>query len=145
MSVCDERVAKGTVSSHAGKGVPGLYFAPSESDPDGVFKPDQISALEKLDWIPNGQLTLHGCNTGIPIEKGGKSVANYFADRQGITVLGQKGYAYFSTKKDDYSEIDTGGTASETVYLWAFSRGRNVMGGMESGNRIEPQVAQPER
>ena len=81
----------------------------------------EILALSKLNWAADGLLTLLGCNTGLA-GKRGWTPASVFAKAQGVSTIGQAGYAYFSTSKTSYVKIGSG----QSIYLWAYNRGKNA-------------------
>ena len=92
----------------------------------------EIESLAPLNWHPTqGYLILSGCNSGLGGARGW-SPAEFFARSQKVRTTGQTGYAYFSTSRDSYDEIDD---SSTTVYLWAFKRKRNGFTG--DGGRME--------
>jgi hypothetical protein len=117
-------VIEGQVFSHASKGddEDGLEFKPTDDD-GGTLTQGDIVSLAKLPWAGDGLLTLAGCNTGL-LGTRGWAPAQVFANSQGVTTVGQTGYAYFSKARDRYERIDRG---SQNVYLWAYKRGQNAM------------------
>jgi hypothetical protein len=127
-------VHRGIIFSHASKGSSndGLEFR-AASDEDGTLSRSEIAALPKLNWHPEGELILAGCNTGVA-GKRGWTPAGLFAKNQGVKTLGQAGYAYFSRISHSYSKIDA---TSQTVYLRAYKRGRN--GAFGNGARM-PEI-----
>jgi hypothetical protein len=131
-------IAEGQIFSHASKGsnVDGLEFRPG-SDGDGTLSQSDVLGLPRLNWASDAQLVLTGCNTGLAGTRGW-APAGVFARRQGVTTIGQAGYGYFSTNRSAYSEINAN---SQTVYLWAYKRGRNGMLG--GGGRMPGVVFAP--
>lgn len=122
----DYLIESGVVFSHATQS--GLEF------PNGTLGRQDIKELPKLDWAATGQLSLQGCNTA--------SVNDNFCSSQGVTTLGQIGYAYFSESATKYVEIDKKGQGtSTTVYLNSYNRGRNSWFG--NGNVVPPEVVKP--
>lgn len=99
-----------------------------------TLRQDEISALTKLPWDKNGFLILAGCNTGNSGQRGW-CPAQSFAIRQGVTTLGQVGYAYFSKNWRTYEEKNP---QDANICLWAFERGKNATFG--SGARMPGRV-----
>jgi hypothetical protein len=118
------KVAQGRLFTHASKGSrrDGLEFEPG--DDDGTLVEGEIRSLPKLNWSDDGTLVLHGCNTGISMQRGWNP-AEVFAQTQGVETVGQAGYAYFS--KQQWAH-DTISASDRTIYLWAYARGQNDWG-----------------
>lgn len=120
-------VVRLTIFSHASKGsdADGLEFQPEGTD-DGTLNQSEILALEKLHWASNGELILASCNSGLT-GKRGWAPAQVFAQSQQVLTIGMAGYAYFSKNVAKY-EVTT--PNDQTIYLWAYRRGRNgIFGG----------------
>jgi len=129
------KIVQGQIFSHAsktGEGAQnGLEFKKDTSE-DGTIKKNEIESLAPLDWDSNqGYLILSGCNSGLAGNRNW-TPAEVFARTQKVRTLGQSGYAYFSSSRDSYVEIDA---SSDVVYLWAFKRRRNGWSG--SGQKME--------
>lgn len=124
-------VIMGQLFTHASKGSAndGLEFKSSEGE-DGTLTSGEIGALPKLNWDANGSLILSGCNTGLAGARGW-SPAQIFATNQKVKTIGQAGYGYFSTDKYTYRETSP---SSQTIYLWAYKRGKN--GAFGGGGRM---------
>ncbi len=92
--------------------------------PDGTLTRGGIERLARVRWDEHGLLLLFGCNTGVPHIGTRWVPAQEFATRQGVTTLGQPGWADFSERKERYVRIDgrPGG-----VYLEAFWQGSNMV------------------
>lgn len=116
-------VKEGRVFSHASKGdeQDGLEFKKDAAN-DGTTSKVELSALPVLNWAQGAKLYLHGCNTGVVGERGW-APAEVLSSSQNVAVVGQSGFAYFSTDPDSYAEIDD---KSKDVYLWAFRRNLNA-------------------
>jgi len=133
-------VHRGIIFSHASTWYSndGLEFASTQNRviervPDGTLSRSEIAALPKLNWHPEGELILAGCNTGV-VGKRGWTPAEVFAKSQGVKTLGQAGYSSFSRIGHSYAEIDA---TSQTVYLRAYKRGKN--GAFGNGARM-PEI-----
>ena len=95
----DQSVNSVHVFSHASyqDSVNGLEFQSGTLDAKG------IASLPRLPWGNNqsfrnhGSVVLHGCNTGRDTSSTGVSVAQNFADSQGVKTDGETGYAYLSS------------------------------------------------
>jgi hypothetical protein len=110
----------------------GLEFK-ADTINDGTLTKQEIGLLPKLYWIKNeGVLYITGCNTSIARDNPPWSPAEEFCKSQGVTTVGQSGYAYFSKVKSKYIRIDN---TSQDVYLWAFMRGKN--GILGNGSKID--------
>jgi hypothetical protein len=133
-------IVQGRIFSHSSKGSDqdGLEFkSEKKGGNDGTLTKKEIALLDKLPWdSKTGHLILHGCNTGLVMERGW-CPAQEFANRQGIRTTGQQGYAYFSKLWDQHEEIATEGA----VYLWAYERRKN--GILGDGTRMEGLVFSP--
>lgn len=107
-------VIEGRLLTHASKGSnqDGLEFM--QDSTDGTVTRAEIPTYEKLNWLRGGVLVLHGCNTGINGERGWTPAAE-FAKAQGVEVLGQVGYGYFSSDPNVYIETNRG---TPNMYLW---------------------------
>lgn len=143
------RILCGALLTHASKGGPypgggegGLEFAPldraTQTCPtDITVENAQIGRMTQLPWASGAFLVLCGCNTGIGAA-GHASVAQSFALRQGVTTIGQGGFAYFSTR---WLYHRTAHPHDAEICLWAFARGRNSrLPPLASGLRLEGRV-----
>lgn len=147
-TVCD--VALFTHASIKGR-TSGLRYVVIDHEPkeEGIeFKGDlphssvtkeEIGKMEVLPWnTMYGRLTLHGCHTGNLHRTAKHCVAQDFRDRQGITVIGQSGYAYFSTTIMTLSEYNQG---DSPAYLWAYHHRKNVeLFSVDTGNRLPGNI-----
>jgi|GEM_PF-1588221 len=128
-------VIQGQIFSHASKTGDseqnGLEFKKDTSE-DGTVMRNELEGLPPLDWdSKQGYLILSGCNSGLAGNRNW-TPAERFAQTQKVRTTGQSGYAYFSSSRDSYVEIND---ASEVVYLWAYKRRRNGWSG--SGQKME--------
>lgn len=131
-------IAGMVIFSHAspdrGHNEPGIDFKDLEKDNDAVLttrNPNEIGALAKLRFTENAYLTLAGCNTSNENFSSGATVAQAFAIRQGIPVLGNEGYTDFSYTPDKYTGQAwyKGNKNTEETYLLAFNRSLNLANG----------------
>jgi hypothetical protein len=116
-------VKEGRVFSHASKesSQDGREFRKDPAN-DGTTNKLELSLLPVLNWAKGGTLHLHSCNSGV-VGTRGWAPAGLLATSQSITVIGQSGFAYFSSNPGTYMEIDG---KTKDVYLMAFHRRRNT-------------------
>jgi hypothetical protein len=120
------RIVEGAIFSHASLGdrEDGLEFG---GGGDVTLSRSDIAALPVLPWAASGLfgsgalLVLLSCNSGRT-DKRGWSPAEEFAKRQCVAVVGQMGYATFSTEWAQKEQI---GEQSQEIYLWAYKGGSN--------------------
>jgi hypothetical protein len=103
-----------------------IYFS------DGTLSGDAIAQLGKLNYAPGAKIDLHVCQSG----DGNKSLAQEFADAQGVPAIGRNGHAIFSTYENrftfspkDYFRSrphDIGADWNGHLYLESYYRGENV-------------------
>ncbi len=136
-----EAVKNVKVFTHSGKGDD--VDGPKIHLKGGSVGEKGIEGLPKAMYAKDAEINLHGCNSGVPGKKGNDSVAQNFADGQGVPATGQTGYAYFSEKTGEYVQIDVSGSPSTEVHLQAFNRGCNGYFG-DSKNRAEAK-AEPKK
>jgi hypothetical protein len=102
---------------------------------DGTITAADLAGLARLNWSSQGLLVLCGCQSGIVNPGTGVTLADRMAKQQGVTVLGQRGKATFSSKWESHRSHDTD---DENVCLWAYARGQNEGW---SGDRIPGYIA----
>lgn len=129
----------GHVLTHSSKdhdGRDGLEFRSSgDAQQYHTLTRSEIAGLSRLPWSgDHGYLILAGCNTGFEGARGW-CPARAFHSTQGIPVLGQQGYAYFSREWGSYAES---APADTSIALWAYRRGKN--GTLGNGVRIRAKV-----
>ena len=129
------KVASAGIFSHGGIGA--LYFSgPRDS---GVLKAEKLITLPKLNWHRAANIVCHSCNSGIN-NPDGLSVAELLSRTQGVTGIGQTGYAQFSESADGrwFHTLING--SSVDVYLWSFGDGgkENTLGPARSPNIFDP-------
>jgi hypothetical protein len=120
LSTNSEQISNLTIFSHGD--TQNLYFA-RDSKNDGSLTVGEISALTNLDFVADGKIKLNSCQSGSLKDSG---ISQVFANNQGVSVSGEKGYTSFSTNPRYYSR--TSSTSSPT-YLQAYDRGRNNLWG----------------
>jgi RHS repeat-associated protein len=119
----EEAVTGVSIYSHGSEG--SLEFSPKDSKGkkdkanDGSLNSADIKSLKKLDYSKDAEITLHACNSGQS-SVFGTSTAQAFADSQGVTTKGLKGYGYFSQEKDTFVKTSKD---SKNVYLESYDRG----------------------
>lgn len=136
---CCCQVWVGHILTHSSKdedGGDGLEFRRSgDAQQYHTLTRSEIVALPQLPWSrERGYLILAGCNTGLEGERGW-CPARTFYSTQGVPVLGQQGYAYFSREWGSYTESAPTDTS---IALWAYRRGKN--GAFGDGARIRARV-----
>lgn len=138
-----EGMSEGIIFSHASKGGnnDGLEFKPGGTNPtadnDGTLGQNEMGILPKLKWTNDGKMHLASCNSGNDGSRGW-TPAQEFANRQGVPVSGEDGYAYFSTSPSTYKETTP---QDQKIYLTAYKRGKNGWWGF--GSVIPWVVKQP--
>lgn len=81
-----------------------------------------ILALPKLPWHNDGTIHLFGCNTGLVGARGWCPASAFLQGQAVKQVNGERGYAYFSKKRETY--VETGPTDTE-IYLHAYNLRKN--------------------
>ena len=100
--------------THSGPGVIFMQY--------GTMLAPAIKALPRLNWMPDGRIVCHGCNSGV-CDQNGNSVAGSFADGQYVISEGQTGFSQFSERPDRRTCFSRVGPDSQTVYLWSYGDG----------------------
>jgi hypothetical protein len=106
-----------------------------------MLESSDIEALPKLNWLTDGNIVCHGCNTGI-YDGHGDSVAKSFATGQGVIAQGQTGFAQFSEnarRRTWWTRVDSD---SKNVYLWSYGDGGHDW---TFGDARSPQTEHPPR
>ena len=122
----NQKVKQVAVFTHASRGTnPGLNFhaGPTPGD-DGTLSIAEIQALAQLNFDQTSDLLLEGCEAAASNSGSDpRSIAQQFADSQGVTTYGDTGKGSFSQSQAGYIRIDDTGT---TVYLGQFNGDRPV-------------------